>query len=159
MSTSLLLLGLLPDHSIGVFIEWRTSGRELAEVVVLRAHQRGAITEGAANPLAIESAVVEQLPHEIGLRQRRSADAGDRLRQVRLEMIAWIGAPGAAQRQFMGTRLRVGGPGLHAVRDRIEDVDAHEDLEARNFGAYRADDVARQPRAILEAAAIGAGAV
>src|SRR5262249_22519021 len=73
-----LFLRLLPDRAVHLLIKRRASGRELAQLVVLGAHQRRAITEGAASPLAVEPAFADQLTDEVRLRQRRPADAHKR---------------------------------------------------------------------------------
>ena len=64
--------------AVGLLVERRAAGRELAQRVVLRPHQRRAVAERAADALAVELAVVEQLPHQVRLRQRRPADADER---------------------------------------------------------------------------------
>ena len=71
------LLHLFPDRAIPFFVERRAAGGVLAERVVLRTHQRGAIAEGAADALAVQLAVLEELPHPVGLGERRAADADD----------------------------------------------------------------------------------
>src|SRR5439155_6360751 len=70
-------LALLPDRPVRLLVERRAAGGILAERVVLGAHQRGAVAEGAADPLAVESAVLLQLLDEIGLSQGRTTDADE----------------------------------------------------------------------------------
>src|SRR3954468_16430729 len=72
------LLRLLPDRAVRLLVERRAAGRELAQVVVLRPHQRRAVAERPADPLAVELAVVEQLLDEVRLRERRPTDSGKR---------------------------------------------------------------------------------
>src|SRR5258708_888969 len=71
----LFLLRLLPERPVDFAVERRTTGGELALLIVLGAHQGGAVAEGAADALAVEAAVLLQLPHEIRLRKRGAADA------------------------------------------------------------------------------------
>src|SRR5262249_34583095 len=74
----LFYLRTLPDGTVHILVERRTPRRELAQLVVLRPHERGAITERSADALAIELAMLLKLPHEIGLSERRAPDADER---------------------------------------------------------------------------------
>src|SRR5262249_11506717 len=73
-----LFLRLLPDRAVDFLVERRAARGELALVVVLGAHQGGAVAEGAADALAVEAAVLLELPHEVRLREGGAADAHER---------------------------------------------------------------------------------
>src|SRR6266852_2413381 len=77
-SCSLFLLSLFPNGTIPFLIKRRTAGRELPQLVMLGAHERGAITESAAHTFAVQSAMFHQLAGEVRLRQRGPADADQR---------------------------------------------------------------------------------
>ena len=105
------LLHFLPDVAVRLLVERRAAGRVLAERVVLRPHQRGAVAERAADALAVELAVVEELPHPVGLSERRAADADDadpavadiRGRRLRQELLQ-VAVPGADDAPGPGSR-------------------------------------------------------
>src|SRR5436190_23076546 len=69
-----LLAGVFPQWAVDLLVERRTAGRELAQLVALGAHQGRAVAERPADALAVEPAVVAELPGEVGLRQRAAAD-------------------------------------------------------------------------------------
>src|SRR5262249_27380703 len=71
------LARLLPEGAVHLLVErWAARG-ELAQLVVLGPHQRRAVAEGAADALAIETAVLAELPGEVRHGQRRAADADE----------------------------------------------------------------------------------
>src|SRR5262249_6640635 len=71
----LLFLRIFPDRAVDLLVERRTAGGELAKLIVLGAHKSGAITESAAYPFSIQSAVFDQPAGKIRLRQRSPADS------------------------------------------------------------------------------------
>ena len=73
----LFFLRLFPEGTVHFLVEGRTAGGELAQLVVLGAHQGRAVAEGAADALAIELAVLLQLQSKIGLRQCGPADTDE----------------------------------------------------------------------------------
>src|SRR5260370_21007473 len=77
-SRSSLLLRLIPDRTIHFLVERRTSRRELAQLVVLGAHEGRAITERPADALAVQLAMLLKLAHEIRLRESRTTHASER---------------------------------------------------------------------------------
>src|SRR5262245_39394599 len=101
--------GLVPDRAVDLLVEGRASRGELAQLVVLGPHQRGAITERAADALAVEAAVLAQLDREVGLGQRcpANADEGD-------PSLGHIGRPRLAQEL-----LKVAVPRAHHRQVRV----------------------------------------
>src|SRR5882672_7684052 len=77
-SCSLFLLSLFPNGTIHFFVKRRTAGRELPQLIMLGAHERGAITESAADAFAIQPTIFPQPAGEVRLRQRGPADADQR---------------------------------------------------------------------------------
>ena len=86
-------------------------------------------------------------------------DPRERLGQVGPQRIVGIGAPGAGERRLIRTRLAVIAARRLAIGNRIIDVDPTGDYQAGHFTADRGDDVARQPGAILQAAAVESGSL
>src|SRR5262245_5210854 len=72
---SSLLLRFIPDRHVDLLVERGAARRELAQLVVLRSHQCGAIAESPADALAIEFTGFHQLPSEVRLSERGPADA------------------------------------------------------------------------------------
>src|SRR5262245_49865338 len=74
---SRVLLRLVPDGAVHLLVERRAASGELAQLVVLGAHESGAVAEGAADALAVELAVLAQLAGEVRHRQRCPPDADE----------------------------------------------------------------------------------
>lgn len=53
------LLYLLPQRTIGIFIEWGAAGRKLAQGMILGTHQRGTVAKCSAKAFAVELTVIE----------------------------------------------------------------------------------------------------
>src|SRR6266436_6913455 len=68
-SCSLFLLSLFPNGTIHFFIKRRTAGRELPQLIMLGAHERGAITKSPADAFAIQPTIFPQPAGEVRLRQ------------------------------------------------------------------------------------------
>src|SRR5258707_15774810 len=93
-----LLLRPLPERPVNFLVKRRATRGELDLLVVLGAHQSGAVAERATDALAVEAAVLLQLPHEIRLRERGAADAheGD-------TAVAHVGGAGVRQKLLQVT--------------------------------------------------------
>ena len=70
-----MLPRLFPNLGIPFFVERRAAGGELAQLVMLGAHQSRAIAESAADAFAVEPSGLLKLSGEIRLGERGAADA------------------------------------------------------------------------------------
>ena len=66
----------VPDGAVNFFIKGGAAGGKLTQRMVLRSHQARAVRKSAANLFAIQSTCLLQRPGEIGMGERRAAEAG-----------------------------------------------------------------------------------
>jgi hypothetical protein len=71
---SRLPLCLIPDRPVDLLIERRATRCELAQLIVFRTHEGGAVAESAADALAVQFPVFLDLFGKIWLGQRCPAD-------------------------------------------------------------------------------------
>src|SRR5262249_40197071 len=105
----------LPDWAVDILVErWAARG-ELAQGIVLRAHERRAVAECSTNALAVKRTVLLQLFDQVWLRERCPAEADEsrspvghvRTAGVRQEFLK-IAVPAADERQIGEFRLNFG---------------------------------------------------